>query len=163
MGQRDWYKKGTYNAICYVCGFKRKADEMKLRWDGVYVCKEDWEIRQPQDFVRGQPEEQSLPWTQPEGGDTFVAPPSTPLSGTVQTISGIFLNGVLKTLGVDYTINVVNAYSTQIVFTSIPASGQQMSWSGTWLDNASVLRTLTQFPIYTTNGYTATYTLYGVG
>lgn len=163
MTQNNYYKKGSYNAICYVCGFERKADEMKLRWDGVYVCKEDWEIRQPQDFVRGQPEEQKLPWTQPEPQDVFVAPPSAPLSNTVQSISGIFLNGVLQVLGVDYTINVINAFNTQIVFSSTPAGGQTLSWSGTWLDNALVLQTLTQFPIYTTNGYTFTFSLYGVG
>lgn len=71
MGKRDFYRRGDWNTICYVCGFKRKASEMLRRWDGVYVCRQDWEIRQPQDFVRGVPDQQALPWTQPEPPDTF--------------------------------------------------------------------------------------------
>jgi hypothetical protein len=72
MGKRDYFKLGTSNAICYVCGFKRKRTEMKLRWDGVWTCKEDWEIRHPQDFVRGIPEETAPEWTQPEPPDQFL-------------------------------------------------------------------------------------------
>lgn len=74
MGSRDFYKKGDWNAICDVCGFKRKASEMKQRWDGVMVCEEDWEPRQPQDFVRGVPDTQSVAWTRPETPDTFLNP-----------------------------------------------------------------------------------------
>lgn len=72
MGSRDYYKKGDWNCICDVCGFKRKSSEMRKRWDGVMVCQEDWEPRQPQEFVRGVPDQQSLPWTRPEAPDTFV-------------------------------------------------------------------------------------------
>jgi len=72
MGRRDYFKLGTNNAICYVCGFKRKASEMRLRWDGVWCCKEDWEIRQPQDFVRGLPEETAPDWTQPDPPAFFI-------------------------------------------------------------------------------------------
>jgi hypothetical protein len=75
MGARDYYKKGDWNAICDVCGFKRKASEMKMRWDGIMCCPEDWEPRQPQDFVRGVPDDQTVPWTRPEPPDVFVIPP----------------------------------------------------------------------------------------
>src|ERR1700722_10779095 len=71
-GNRTFFKLGDYNAICRVCGFKRKASEMRLRWDGVYVCEQDWEIRQPQDFVRGLPEEVAPEWTQPEPPPVFL-------------------------------------------------------------------------------------------
>ncbi|MGH7745394.1 MAG: hypothetical protein ACREQ5_11470, partial [Candidatus Dormibacteria bacterium] len=70
--------KGQYNAICDVCGFMRKSGEIKLRWDGLMVCKEDWEPRQPQDFVRGVPEKQDLPWTRPPNTTLFIDP-STPI------------------------------------------------------------------------------------
>ena len=73
MGSRDFYKKGDYNAICDVCGFKRKASELRLRWDGYRVCAEDWEPRQPQDFVRSAVADPvPVEWTRPEGPDTFV-------------------------------------------------------------------------------------------
>ena len=46
------YKHGTYNAICDVCGFKHKAVDMQMRWDGLFVCKEDFELRHILDFGR---------------------------------------------------------------------------------------------------------------
>lgn len=73
MGARDYYKKGDWNCICDVCGFLRKSSEIRLRWDGLRVCQEDWEPRQPQDFVRGTPDSQSIPWSRPESPDTFTA------------------------------------------------------------------------------------------
>lgn len=74
MGGRDYYKHGDYNALCYVCGRKRKGSEMRRRWDGVFVCTDDWEPRHPQDFVRGEVENSAPPWTQPEGDDIFIDP-----------------------------------------------------------------------------------------
>jgi hypothetical protein len=35
-------------------------------------CTQDWEIRQPQDFVRGVADTQIAPWTRPEPADQFV-------------------------------------------------------------------------------------------
>ena len=37
-----------------MCGFDYYASDMKLRWDGLWVCKDDWEPRHPQDFVRAR-------------------------------------------------------------------------------------------------------------
>lgn len=74
MSSRDRFKMGTWNAICDVCGFQRKADEMKLTWDGKRVCKEDWEPRHPQEFVRGESGSPALPWTRPEPPDRFLNP-----------------------------------------------------------------------------------------
>lgn len=73
MGARDYYKKGDWNCICDVCGFKRKASEMQQRWDGVMVCREDWEPRQPQDFVRGVGDAMAVPFTRPDTPPTFVS------------------------------------------------------------------------------------------
>ena len=47
------YDKGDWIADCDVCGRKYKASELTQRWDGLMCCDDDWEIRQPQDFVRG--------------------------------------------------------------------------------------------------------------
>jgi hypothetical protein len=35
-------------------------------------CDDDWEIRQPQDFVRGVPDTQIAPWLRPEPPDSFI-------------------------------------------------------------------------------------------
>ena len=53
MGRADFRKVGDYNGLCDVCGFKYKFSQLRLRWDGLYTCKEDWNPRQPQDFVKG--------------------------------------------------------------------------------------------------------------
>lgn len=72
-----WYKSGLYNALCDVCGFKRKSSEIVDRWDGMKVCAPSikqgcWEPRHPQEFIRPIPDQQALPWTRPEGEDIFV-------------------------------------------------------------------------------------------
>lgn len=51
-GPKDFAKLGDWNAICPVCGFKYKASELKQRWDGVYVCQQDWEPRHPQELIK---------------------------------------------------------------------------------------------------------------
>jgi hypothetical protein len=69
---QDSLKLGEWNAICKVCGFKFKSSEMRKRWDGLMVCKEDYETRNPQDFIRAPKEDTSVPWTRPEKPDTFI-------------------------------------------------------------------------------------------
>lgn len=73
MGRADWYKHGDHNAICDICGFKYKASELKRTWEGYYVCERDFEHRHPQDFVRGKKDDQSVPWSRTESGDTFIS------------------------------------------------------------------------------------------
>jgi hypothetical protein len=73
MGRADYYREGDWNAVCYTCGRKRKASELVRHWQGFYACPEHKDnVRHPQDFVRGIPERQSPPWTQPEPPDVFV-------------------------------------------------------------------------------------------
>ena len=155
----SYFKLGTYNAICYVCGFKYKADEMLKRWDGVYVCREDWEIRQPQDFVRPPNQDpQALPWTQRETDPTFAANYPAPLTNIVVGTPSIFVNGALLVSGVDYTIVLPQGVVT---FTVPPASGATISWSGVWLDNSHTATTYIQEPLYTASGFTTVYAIYG--
>ena len=61
MGIKDYFKPGAYNVICDRCGFKFKNTECKMEWDNLFVCKKCWEPRQPQDFVRGLKDDQSVP------------------------------------------------------------------------------------------------------
>lgn len=159
-GPKDFFKLGTYNARCYVCGFKYKADEMLLRWDGVYTCKADWEIRQPQDFVRPPNQDpQALPWTQKEPGPpSFDLTYPPPLTNIVVGTPSIFLNGALLTSGVDYTIVLPQG---TVTFTVAPTAGAIISWSGVWLDNANSATTYIQEPLYTATGFTTVYPLYG--
>lgn len=64
-GPNDYYASGDWNAVCYECGRKFKASQLKRHWQGYYVCAKHWEPRHPQDFVRGVQDVQTPPWTQP--------------------------------------------------------------------------------------------------
>lgn len=64
-GRADYFALGDWNVVCYQCGRKRKASTLVKHWQGYYVCKEHWETRQPQDFVRSVPDVQTPPWAQP--------------------------------------------------------------------------------------------------
>lgn len=66
------YKPGDHYVICDVCGFKMRASETSKRWDGLRVCKADWEPRHPQDFVRGKQDRQAVRNARPEPPDTFL-------------------------------------------------------------------------------------------
>src|SRR5574337_2147516 len=68
----DYYKRGSWNFICEVCGQKFKAEQMRKRWDGLIVCHADWEPRHAQDFVRGVKDNPSVPISRPEAPDSFV-------------------------------------------------------------------------------------------
>ena len=57
---------GDWNAICDRCGFKFKASDLREEWDGLMVCKDCWEPRQPQDLLRGIPDPQTVPWARPD-------------------------------------------------------------------------------------------------
>lgn len=70
-GRADYLALGDWNAVCYQCGRKRKASELRKHWQGYYVCPEHWEPRQTQDFVRSVPDNQTPPWAQPMPADTF--------------------------------------------------------------------------------------------
>ena len=59
--------------MCDVCGRKYKASALTKRWDGLMCCQEDWEIRQPQDFVRGVLDTQISHWLRSEPSDSFIA------------------------------------------------------------------------------------------
>ena len=66
--------KGNYNVLCDVCGFKMKASEVKKRWDGFMVCKEDWEPRHPLDFYAPPTDVFVLPFTRPDSDGIDVGP-----------------------------------------------------------------------------------------
>jgi len=72
MGKRDYYNHGDYNVICDVCGQKFKASECQMRWDNLLVCHNDFEIRHPQDFVRGRTDDQRVPIPRPRTPLKFV-------------------------------------------------------------------------------------------
>lgn len=69
-----YYKSGSFNAICDVCCFKFKANELRKRWDGLMVCDKDFEYDHPQKYLRVHENTHGLPWSRPRPTDEFVGP-----------------------------------------------------------------------------------------
>jgi len=72
MGRADYLKLGDHNAICDICGFKYKMSELKETWDGYMACSQDWNPRQPQDYVKGVQDNQSVEISRPDPPNVFV-------------------------------------------------------------------------------------------
>lgn len=71
---KNYYRSGDNNLTCDVCGKKIKASESRRRWDGFQVCSEDFEERQPQDFVRARADKISVPVVRPQAPTPFNIP-----------------------------------------------------------------------------------------
>jgi len=113
-----YYKRNSANAICDVCGFKFKLNELKKRWDGLWVCESDWEMRHPMDFIRGRKEIFDLPVTKPRPTDTFVNPPYI-----------FYKISVVDFAIVDYSI-VDNLFGLDILKSTIPTMNDGTSVPG---------------------------------
>lgn len=72
MGKADFYKDGDHNGICDYCSFKYKFSTFLKTWDGYYVCRKCFEIRHPQDFVKGKLDNQSVPVSRSDSDPVFV-------------------------------------------------------------------------------------------
>lgn len=72
----------TPQAIDDKTGFKVPLHSLVKDWDGAMTTRSHIDGRQPQDFVRGVPDRQDLPFARPESPDTFINPltPVTPES-----------------------------------------------------------------------------------
>lgn len=68
----SYYKPGTWNVICDLCGRQFKSDEVRKRWDGLIVCKNDYEPRHILDFIKPHPERTTVPYVRKEPEDVFV-------------------------------------------------------------------------------------------
>lgn len=63
--KKNYFISGEFNLLCDVCSKKIKAHESRHRWDGLIVCKDDWEMRHPQDFVKAKTDKITIPFQRP--------------------------------------------------------------------------------------------------
>jgi len=71
-----YYAQGKWNAVCDRCGFEFKSDKLKREWTGLRVCSKCFEVRHPQESLKGKVDRQSPPWVRPEPPDIDVSPGS---------------------------------------------------------------------------------------
>lgn len=69
---KNWLKLGDYNCICDSCGRKFKASTMRKRWDGLFVCQDDFEIKHPQLTLKTHADKQVVPIPRPDPPDQFL-------------------------------------------------------------------------------------------
>ena len=86
MGSSDRYADGDWNFFCDLCGRKEKSSMGVKTWDNHYVCRHHKEVRNPQDFIRGVKDNQSVPWTRVEPTDTYVPGYGAPILDTYGNI-----------------------------------------------------------------------------
>ena len=109
MGRADYLALGDWNCVCYECGRKRKASQMKKHWQGYWVCPEHWEPRQQQDYARAVGEGSTPPWTQPPPATyTFLMPiPPEPIPPEPPPSEPVLVDHLLFDLdGVDLEIPI---------------------------------------------------------
>lgn len=63
-GPTEYFSPGDWNALCSMCGRQMKASMMVKNWMGAWRCPEHDEMRQPQDFAKGELEYPVPPFTQ---------------------------------------------------------------------------------------------------
>lgn len=138
---------GDWNALCDSCGRKFKASSLKKRWDGLIVCKEDWEQRHPQDLLRVQREQISVPWSRPyPAEDTFIPWNYTDYEKDSIDINELAAMAVLKRIGYDstnsgYNSYAFNAYSLNAEGISSSNAAEHITFNETFL--AALARSLT--------------------
>jgi hypothetical protein len=107
---------GNWNALCDSCGRKFKANQLQKRWDGLMVCQEDWEQRHPQDLLRVQREQISVPWARPyPAEDNYIPENLWYNQADVMGLNEVVVKNVTKFVGDALTSNNTlntNAFNT---------------------------------------------------
>ena len=81
MPVRKRWRIGDHLVVCDRTGFTRYASQSMKEWNGLRVWKRAFEPRQPQDFVRGETDEQYVKDARPPGIAQFIGPLTTEVEG----------------------------------------------------------------------------------
>lgn len=83
MGTELYYKPGSFYRICDRTGFATRAERTAQEWNGLMVRDSVFEARQPQDFVKGVQDNQTVPLARPRQVNSFLGPLTTNLTANV--------------------------------------------------------------------------------
>ena len=70
---KKYSRNGTYKVVCDRSGFIVDAKDCKMQWNGLFVRKELWEERHPQDMLRPVRERLAPPIPRPIGESVFLS------------------------------------------------------------------------------------------
>ena len=82
MRRRPHAKPGQWLVQCDRTGFTRYSGDTQVEWNGLRVWNRVFEERNAQDFVKGIPDDQSVPDARPLGVTTFIGPLVTEINAT---------------------------------------------------------------------------------
>ena len=68
----DRFRLGDAKAVCDRCGFDKYQSQLRKEWTGAMTCKECWDPRHPQDFVKARPERSIVKNARPGAEPRFV-------------------------------------------------------------------------------------------
>ena len=72
MADDRHYVPGTFYRICDMSGFKVRSYDSRKEWKDLIVKTKFWEARQPQDFVTGVRDDQTVPDPRPRQQNQFI-------------------------------------------------------------------------------------------
>lgn len=93
MGTKLHFKPGSFYRVCDRTGFSVRAEHTQKQWNNIIVRNRSFENRQPQDFVRGRRDDQTVPQPRPRQTNVFLGVQTTlalaaPLAGSGGFSSG---------------------------------------------------------------------------
>jgi hypothetical protein len=88
-----FYKPGSFWRICDRTGFKVRAENTRKQWNNIIVRDRSFEERQPQDFVRGRRDDQTVPEPRPRQTNVFLGVQTTLAQNTQVILGGGFSTG----------------------------------------------------------------------
>lgn len=91
MGTKLFYKPGGFYRICDRTGFAVRAGHTRKQWNNIIVRDQSFEERQPQDFVRGRKDDQTVPEPRPRSVPVYLGVSTTLAQATVE--GGAFSSG----------------------------------------------------------------------
>jgi len=83
MGRHYHFRPGSFYRQDDKTGFPTRMEQTLKQWDSQIVDKRVYEVRHPQDFVRGTKDDQTVPDARPVAPDTFVGPVWTTATSAV--------------------------------------------------------------------------------
>lgn len=63
---------GEYLVVCDRTGFRVLASSIRREWNNLLVWDQVYEPRQPQDYLRGVPDPQAVPFSRPKTAPVFI-------------------------------------------------------------------------------------------
>lgn len=72
MFKRPRIQPGQWNVVCDRTGFRLPNTMLSFQWNNLLVWNRVWEVRQPQDYLRGIPDNMSVPYARPVQEPQFV-------------------------------------------------------------------------------------------